>query len=157
MLAEKLYAVDGGQEVDASGGDATETQLILTAPSNRITVIKRIRVSQGDHVSSEQYRLVVQRCDADGSGGSNPTPRPLQENQGSAGTTVRAGAMSEPTYTSGAELVDVYWNSLVGRDLVFQDEELVISPAEIVGIFVFAPSGSNAFTPNTEVIFGEIG
>ena len=149
-----VYTVAGGQSTAAS---ATETALRLTGPANRIVQIRRIRVSQATHTTSEQYTLAVKRASAAGSGGGAKTPVPVQANGGAAGTTAESGPTTEPTYT-GSEIIIVNWNSLVGRDLILPDgSEIVLPPSGIIGIYVVSAGGATTFTPSVEIEFSEIG
>lgn len=150
----KRYVVSGGQSVAASG---TETQLVVTAPSNRLVRVHRVRVSQVTHNTSEQLSLAAKRASAAGSGGSAKTAEPLEANQGATATTVTSGPTSEPTYT-GAELLDAAWNTLSGRDVYLPPgSEIAVPPSGILGFYVVAPSGATTVTPVVELELSEEG
>jgi len=148
------YIVAGGQSTVASN---TETQLRITAPANRIVRIKRVRVTQSTHNTSEQVALAAKRCSVAGSGGSAKTPVPLEANGGAAGATAESGPTTEPTYT-GDELLALNWNALVGRDLVLgPGEEIVLPPSGIIGFYIVHPAGATTLTPSVEITFEELG
>jgi hypothetical protein len=154
MAQGRVYVVAGGQSTAAS---ATETAVRITAPANRIVRIRRVRVSQVTHGTSEQYTLAAKLASAAGSGGAARTPVPLQPQQGAAGSTAESGPTSEPTYT-GSELILVGWNSLTGRDLFLPDgDEIVVAPSGIIGFYVVSAGGLTTFTPSVEVTFEELG
>lgn len=149
------FTAQGGQ---STGASATETALVVTASSTRMVKITRIRVSQKTHKTSEQYELRVQRASAAGSGGSSITPSPKEVNGGASGATVSSGPTSEPTYTSNTIQVDVNWNSMVGKDIILTDDQIIWVPVSgIIGFIVLTPSGTTTFTPTVEVDWEEIG
>ncbi len=150
----RVYTVAGGQSTAAS---ATETAVRITAPADRIVRIRRVRVSQVTHGTSEQYTLACKRASAAGSGGAAKTPVPIQPLQGAAGSTAESGPTTEPTYT-GSELFILGWNSLQVRDVWFPEgSEIVLGPTNILGIYVVSGGGLTTFTPSVEVEFEELG
>lgn len=154
----RKYTVEGSQEVDGSGGAVTETMLVATNPSDLVTTLTRIRTSQRTHLIAELYLLEVQRASAAGSGGSAPTPS--KKDLGDPASTVvwGAGPTSEPTYSANTLLFSRNWNSTLGMEIVWtEDEGPVIPPDGIVGIKITAPTGTTAFTPECEVEFTEKG
>lgn len=150
----KVYTVAGGQSTAAS---ATETAVRITAAADRMVLIRRVRVSQITHGTSEQYTLACKRASAAGSGGAAKTPVPIQAQQGASGATAESGPSTEPTYT-GSELFVVGWNSLTGRDIFFPEgSELVVPVSGIIGFYVVAGAGLTTFVPSVEVEFAELG
>jgi len=151
----RLYQARGGQSTAASG---TETALVITAPSDCVVEIRRIRVSQNTHNSSEGYGLTVQRATAAGSGGAAVTAQPFEPSDAATSATVASGPTTEPTYTAGAIVADCNWNAVVGRDIVWAPGEgPKLAPTNILGIFVTSPAGATTFTPSVEIEFAEIG
>ena len=49
MALGKVYKASGGQPISAN---ATKTQLVLTAPSNRVVRLRRVSFEQGGHNNS---------------------------------------------------------------------------------------------------------
>lgn len=154
QVAGKGYWFTGGQTINAN---ATTTQLVITAASNRIAVIDRIQFGQDGHNNSETILLEVKRATAAGSGGAAVTPQPDQPNQGPSGFTVSKGPTVEPTYAAEESYVAIAVNTALGRDYVL-DSGIVIPVSGIVGIRVVNRTGNtNIGSPRCAAHVVEIG
>lgn len=150
----RIYSAAGGQAINAN---TTRTQLVLTAPSNRLVRLRRVMFSQDGHNAGETVLLEVIRATAAGSGGSSVTPVPLEPQQGAAGSTISSGPTTEPTYDSNAILLQTAVNTAIGRDIVWEDGPIV-GPSGIVGIRVNNRTGNtNIGSARCLVEFEEIG
>jgi hypothetical protein len=156
MALGRVYKVSGGQSIAAN---ATETQLVITAPSNRVVRLRRVAFGQDGHNNSETILLEMLRATAAGSGGAAPTPQPVQVNQGAAGSTIGDGPTTEPTYASEEPYLQIAVNTALGRDYVFDPESApIVPPSGIAGIRVVNRTGNTAISsPRCELEFEEIG
>lgn len=149
----RIYTATGGQTINAN---ATRTQLVLTAPSNRLVRLRRVAFSQDGHNAAETVLLEVIRATAAGSGGSSVTPVPHEPQQGAAGSAVTSGPTTEPTYGSEV-LLRVALNTAIGREVMW-DEGPVIAPSGIVGVRVVNRTGNTNITSARCLLeFEEIG
>lgn len=148
----------GSQSTAAS---VTDTNLELAAGTAALIALKRLRVSQDTHKTSEQYTLQVQRITTTGTGTST-TPL-LEEPQSAALGSARIGTCKtadsvEPSYTASTVLVQASVNSLTGRDIPFPPgSELYVSPSAILGVAVVTPSGTTTATYKCESQFNVLG
>lgn len=149
----RIYTAVGGQTINAN---TTRTQLVLTAPSNRVVKLRRVMFGQDSHNAGETILLEVIRATAAGSGGNSVTPVPMEPQQGAAGSTVTSGPTTEPTYGSDV-LLQTAINTAIGRDIMWEDGP-VIAPSAIVGIRVNNRTGNtNITSARCLVEFEEIG
>lgn len=154
----RKYTVEGNQEVDGSGGAATETQLVITNADDQIVRITRITVGQPTHETAEMYLAELQRTSTAGSGGSAPVPSKNEIGDPVSSVTVGAGPTSEPVYTANTVLLSRPWNAVLGFEKVWTEKEApVIPPDGIIALKLTAKAGSTAFTPDVEIEFEEVG
>lgn len=156
MALGKVYKASGGQTTAAN---TVETQLVLTAPSNRIVRLRRVSFGQDGHNNSETVLLEVLRATAAGSGGAAQTAQPVQPNQGAAGSTVAAGPTTEPTYAAEEPYLQIPVNTALGRDYMWDPESApIVPPSAIVGVRITNRTGNTSITsPRCELEFEEIG
>lgn len=156
MALGKVYKASGGQSIAAN---ATETQLVLTAPSNRVVRLRRVSFGQDGHNNSETVLLEVLRATAAGSGGSGQTPQPTQPNLGTAASTVTAGPTTEPTYAAEEPYLQIPVNTALSRDYMWDPESApIVPPSGIVGVRVTNRTGNTAIgSPRCDLEFEEIG
>jgi hypothetical protein len=80
-----MYSVAGSAAVTAGAVDIIE----INAPADAAVIVHEIKITQSSDTDSEQLRLTVQRSTgASGSGGSAPTPSPLEVGDAAFGGTV---------------------------------------------------------------------
>lgn len=153
-VAAKGYTATGAQSIAAN---ATETMLVVTAPSTRVEVIDRFSFGQDGHNNSETVLVEFLRATAAGSGGSAVTPQPDQVNQGATGATVSRSPTTEPTYPAEEPYRKFVVNVALGRDVpVFPP--IVVPPSGIVGMRVTNRTGNTAISsPRAELHFNEVG
>lgn len=148
----RIFTQSGGQSQAAS---QTETHVQLIADSTRGLRIRRIRITQVTHKTSEQHTLRVQRTSAEGSGGTTPTPVPRDGISVFQGTA-RINQTTEPTFTSVPIFLERAFNTLIGVNEVFDhDEAPYIEGGQRVAITIVSPAGTTTMTPNVEVDFEE--
>ena len=153
-MSKSFTVAVAGSSVAAN---STKTLVVITAPSNRIVRVKRIRGSQRTINGSQQMLISLQRASAAGTSTAN-TPAPDEDNGGAAGSTVGVNCTVEPTYTAGKVLASDDWNALMGSDLYWPPEDRkVVPPSGIVGIALINPTGNSAVAPDMVVEFEEIG
>jgi len=86
----------------------------------------RIHIAQTSEPTSEeeQLALTVQRAHStSGSGGSAPTPRPMNSSNAAAGFTAEVMNTTQATGGSPVVLLESAWNTRAGLDLAFAPEE----------------------------------
>lgn len=119
----------------------------ITSPSDAVSIIKRLTVSQQDLTADEFLQVFGQRASASGSGGTAITPRPTQVGYGAAGATVEGANTTGATLTED-ETIEEEWN-VRGNPFDWhptKDEWIYLSPS---GIYAFrlnvAPSAGSDF------------
>lgn len=154
-MAGKGAIIIAGQSQAAS---STETNIEVTAASNRLCKVDRTIVSQSTHKTSEQYEVQWQRVTTTGTGTAY-TPLLDEPNSGAVGFTVEVDSSVEPTYTASTVLLDVHWNSLTGKDIpaALFGSELWIAPSALLGSKIITPSGTTTFTPRHYAHLTELG
>lgn len=88
--------------------------------------IRRIRIAQTSEPTTEEEQLgvTIQRAHStSGSGGSAPTPRPLNSTTPAAGLTAETMNTTQATGGSPVVLFEDVWNTRAGFDMAFAPEE----------------------------------
>ena len=98
----------------------------LNAAAEKPIRVRRIRIAQTSEPTAEEEQLaltIVRDQSTSGSGGSAPTPRPLNKTAPAAG--LAAETMNTTVATGGTPviLVEDAWNTRAGVDLAFAPEE----------------------------------
>jgi hypothetical protein len=143
---------------DQVGVTAAQDLFQLTAPADAVVRIHAVYISQSSDAgdaASEQLNILVHRGSTDGSGGSAPTPSPLQVGFPSAGTAIEANNTSQST--EGTNIHTDCFNVMAGWTWIPTPETRpVISPSgRLVVELQTAPSDS--LTMSGTVVFEEIG
>jgi hypothetical protein len=136
----------------------------LLCPSDAVLVIKKIVLSQqtefGD-AQEEQLRITVKRFEGtvtSGSGGSTPTPTPVEKGMPASGSTLEADNTTVAVVGSGAikTLAERSWNVRVEEEITpLEGERWVISPGDRLVVSVSVPADS--ITGSCYVLWDEIG
>lgn len=84
----------------------------ISAPSDAVVVIHGFEISQSSDTDSEMLNLLVHRGTTDGSGGTTPTPAPMEVGDAAFGGTV--GANNTTQSTEGTILHSAAFNVLNG-------------------------------------------
>lgn len=127
----------------------------IVAPSTASVVIHGCYISQSASETSEQLPILVHRASTSGSGGSTPTPSPLQVGGAAAESTVEANNTTQGT--EGTFIHAEGFNVLNGWMWMPTPEcRPVLSPTgRLVIELQVAPSA--ALTMNGVLLFEEIG
>jgi len=146
----RKYSVTLSAAVTASG-DLIE----IASPSDAITIIHSLEITQSTDTDSEALRGTLSRCTSSGSGGSTATPRPLEVGDPAYGGTVET---QNGTPAGTLTLIHTFgWNVLNGY-MWLPTPELrpVLSPS---GMAVFRIETAPADSVNLEITitFEEVG
>ena len=98
----------------------------VTPAAGKPVRLLRIHIAQTSEPTSEeeQLALTVQRAHStSGSGGSAPTPRPMNSSNAAAGFTAEVMNTTQATGGSPVVLLESAWNTRAGLDLAFAPEE----------------------------------
>jgi len=138
--------------------DAAQDLFEIVAPADSVVRIHSIKIGQSSDAGdaeSEQLNVLIHRGSTSGSGGSSPTPNPLEAGDAAFGGTVEANNDSQGT--EGAILASFDFNVLAGLNEVFTPEERIyISPSQRL-IIELQTAPSDALTMDGTVMFEEIG
>jgi len=106
--------------------------------------ILRIRIAQTSEPTTEeeQLALTIQRAHStSGSGGSAPTPRPVNSSAAAAGFTAETMNTTQATGGTPVVLFEDAWNTRAGFDMAFAPEEAFMAVnAERVVVQSAAPA-----------------
>ena len=130
----------------------------IVAPSDAIVRIHEIHIGQSSDAGdseSEQLNVLIHRGTTSGSGGTTPTPSPLEVGDAAFGGTVEANNTTQGT--EGVFLSSHDFNVMAGLDIVYTPETRpVISPSgRLIVESQIAPSDS--LTMDGYIVFEEIG
>lgn len=130
----------------------------IVAPADSVVVIHGWSISQSSDAGdaqSEQLRVDVTRASTSGSGGSTPTPIPLEVGMPAFGGTCEANNTTPGT--AGVVLDARCFNVMAGIEVVYTPEtRLVLSPAGRVCISLLT-TPADSLTMSGVVFFEEIG
>jgi hypothetical protein len=130
----------------------------IVSAADSVTVIHSIKISQSSDAGdseSEQLNMLIHRGSTSGSGGSTPTPAPMNLGDAAFGGTVEANNTSQST--EGTILGSYCFNVMAGLDIVFTPEErIVISPSGRV-IIELQTAPNDSLTMSGTVVLEEIG
>lgn len=122
MLGRMYTVVISGTASPAAAFDLFEVNPNSAKPVR----IRRIRIGQTSEPATEeeQLALTIQRAHStSGSGGSAPTPRPLNSTNTAAGFTAEVMNTTQATGGSPVILFEDSWNTRAGYDMPFAPEE----------------------------------
>lgn len=137
-----LYTTSIGSQAQT----AAKTLIEIAAPADAVVLVERLSIKQTSFDTSENLGTKVARIDTTGTGTAT-TPEPFQVGNPAAGSTVKTDHTIEPTYTSGAVLVERGFNLLAGFHWFVRsdDDYIVISPSGLLGLAIdVAPTGSTS-------------
>jgi hypothetical protein len=83
-----MYSVSF-EEVSVASADAPQDLFNLLAAAGKPLIVHEVRIGNTDGETSEQWSILVHRGTTAGTGGSTPTPRPLDPSGAAAGFTAR--------------------------------------------------------------------
>lgn len=139
-----LYTVAIGSQAQT----AAKTLIEIASPSDAITLIERLWLSQTSFDTSENLGIKVQRITTTGTGTAT-VPEPLQTGTAAYGGVVETNSTVEPTYTAGTEILEQGFNVLSGFiwTPASDDEVIALSPSALAGFNLdVAPSASMDFS-----------
>jgi hypothetical protein len=140
------------EEVSVS---AVQDLFEINAPSDAVVVVHGFEISQSSDTDSEMLNLLVHRATTSGSGGSTPTPRPMEAGDAAFGGTVEANNTTQGT--EGNHIHSAAFNVLNGYIWMPTPEmRPVISPSGRLVIELQTAPG-DALTMSGVVYFEEIG
>jgi hypothetical protein len=84
----------------------------INAPSDAIVVVHSVEITQSSDTDSEQLNILVHRGSTSGSGGSTPTPSPLEASDAAFGGTAETNNTSQST--EGTQIYSACFNVLNG-------------------------------------------
>lgn len=155
-MAGKGWYISGTTNA-AQAASTTKTELEQTAASNRMLILRRARISQDTHKTSEQYEVYLQRMTTTGTG-TGGTVVLKETNAGAIGFTFKSADSVEPTYTASTILASYRWNSLTGKDIVLPTgHELYIPVSALIGLYTTTPASTTSMSPQAEIEGDEIG
>ena len=130
----------------------------IVAASDAVVIIHGIWLSQSSDAGdseSEQLNVLIHRGSTSGSGGSTPTPRPLEVGFPAAGSTVEANNTTQST--EGNQIFADSFNVMAGWQWIPTPEmRPVLSPSgRLIVELQTAPADS--LTMSGTLIFEEIG
>lgn len=144
------------EEVSVSG--AAQDLFRVSAPSDAIVVVHRVTISQSSDAGdseSEQLNVLIHRGSTDGSGGSSPTPAPMEVGDAAFGGTVAANNTTQST--EGTQIHAESFNVMAGLDIVWTPETRpVISPSGRL-VVELQTTPADALTMSGVIYFEEIG
>lgn len=130
----------------------------IVAPADAIVKIHSFSISQSSDAGdseSEQLNVLMHRGSTTGSGGSTPTPAPLEAGDADFGGTAEVNNTSQST--EGTQLGSWNFNVMAGLDVVFTPETRpVISPSGRL-IIELQTAPTDSLTMSGVVFFEEIG
>lgn len=155
-MAGKGWYISGTTNA-AQAASTTKTELEATAAANRMLVVRRGRISQDTHKTSEQYEVYFQRVTTTGTG-TGGTVVLKEPNAGAIGFTFKGQDSVEPTYTASTIFASYRWNSLTGKDFVLPTgHEVYVPVSALFAMYTTTPSGTTSMSPQAEVEGDEIG
>lgn len=116
----------------------------LNAAAEKPIRIRRIRIAQTSETTTEEEQLplsIIRAHSTSGSGGSAPTPRPLNPTTPAAGFAVEVMNTTQATGGTPITLVTDAWNTRAGYDMAFAPEEC---PESVNGTRLVIASGAPA-------------
>ncbi len=145
-LAGTRATVTSGITLCTLGTSATTMIEILSA-----------RVSCDDEETSEQMVVELNRCATAGTGGTEPTAKPTEEQSAATDTAERIGITSPPTFDADADAIARgSVNKLAGWEYVpLPEERAIIGISQFVGLQT--DSTIVSCTLSFEIIYREIG
>ena len=147
----RMYSVTF-EEVAVS---AVQDLFEINAPSDAIVVVHGFEISQSSDTDSEQLNLLVHRGSTSGSGGSTPTPAPMEVGDAAFGGTVEANNTTQST--EGTIIHSAAFNVLNGYVHWWTPETRpAISPSGRL-IIELQTAPADALTMSGVVYFEEIG
>lgn len=130
----------------------------IVAPADAIVIIHEIHITQSSDAGdseSEQLPILIHRGSTSGSGGSTPTPRPLQAGFPAAGSTVEANNTTQST--EGNQIWAESFNVMAGFHFVpVPESRIVISPSGRLNVELQA-APADSLTMDGVIVFEEIG
>lgn len=130
----------------------------ILAPADSAVVLHSLHISQSSDAGdaqSEQLNILIHRGSTNGSGGTVPTPTPLNLGDAAAGTVVEVNNTTQGT--EGTFIHAESFNVMAGLTLIWTPETRpVISPSDLLHIELqTAPADS--LTMSGTIYFEEIG
>lgn len=123
MLLGRVYTVViAGTASPAAAFDLLEVNPAAEKPCRLL----RLRIAQTSEPTSEEEQLaltITRGSSTSGSGGSAPTPRPLNPTSAAAGATVEVMNTTQATGGTPVTLLEDAWNTRAGYDMAFAPEE----------------------------------
>lgn len=127
----------------------------IVAPADSVVIIHGFEISQSSDTDSEGLSLLVHRGSTSGSGGSTPTPAPMNVGDAAFGGTVEANNTSQST--EGTQLHAAAFNVLSGYAWIPTPETRpVLSPSGRI-IIELQTAPADSLTMSGTVYFEEIG
>jgi len=140
----RLYAVAIGAQAQTAAKQLIE----VAGAADSVTIIERAYISQSSFDTSENLAALIQRVTTTGTGTAfTPVPK-FQAGDATFGGVIETDTTIGPTLEANSEQVEQGFNVLSGWlwTPANDDEVVVISPSQLVGIFLdVAPSGSMDF------------
>lgn len=150
----RMYSVTF-EEVSVS---AAQDLFEIVAPSDGIVTIHALEISQSSDAGdseSEQLNLLIHRGSTSGSGGSTPTPAPMNIGDPAFGGTVEANNTSQST--EGTILHSACFNVMAGYQYIWTPESRpVLSPSGRINVEL-QTAPADALTMSGTVYFEEMG
>jgi hypothetical protein len=151
-----MYAATFGAVAVTAAQDVFE----IAAPSDKCVVIHEIVVEQSSDAGDAQAELLriqaIRGFTTSGSGGSTPTPAPLESGNAAAGSSADVNNTTLATSGTTATLFDRAFNVQIGFFWQPTPEcRIVLSPSQRLVVRIPAPADS--LTMHGTMIFEEIG
>lgn len=155
-----MYGMMYSANVAAVAVSAAQDVFEIVAPSDAVVVIHEVYISQtsdyGDAAAEGLQVKAIKNYSTSGSGGSTPTPTPLQSGFAAAGSTVEANNTTQASTGTPLTLVADSFNVQIGYQWRATPEtRIVLSPSQRLVWTLSAPA--DAVTLNATMIFEEIG
>lgn len=149
--------------VDAVSVSAAQDVFEITGASNKLLLIHEIKISQSSDAGdaqSEQLKVIFKRFTSSytsGSGGSAPTPRPLEPSNAAASFTAEINNTTQATGGTSVNLLADSFN-VIGPGfhyLPIPESRIVIAPSSALIVAITAPA--DAITLNGYAVVEEVG
>ena len=154
MASGLMYAVTFNEVSVTAAQDLFE----IVAPSDAVTVLHSFEISQSSDAGdaeSEQLSIRVHRGSTSGSGGTVPTPNPLQVGSPAAGSSVEVNNTTQSTL--GSVIQSASFNVMAGYEKIYTPEmRPVISPSGRI-VIELQTTPADALTMSGTLVFEEIG
>jgi hypothetical protein len=125
MLRGRVYTVViSGVASPAAAFDLME---LVPAAAKPIRLM-RLRISQTSEPTTEEEQLaltITRGATVSGSGGTSPTPRPVNSSDGAAGITAEVMNTTQASGGTPAVLFEDVWNTRQGYDMCFAPDEAI--------------------------------